>query len=161
MYVWGHRPATDPDLPPAQACLVNFERYKPLVEALRAGSGPAKHLDRWVGGWSIGGFVLKRSPFLILILNDYQMIRRVAHEIRRRLVAFTGGGDDDDDDGGEGEREKGTRRPGGAGAAIPPPVLAAAAAAAAGAAATGVEGHYAPIGAGVARWLCVGHRPEA
>lgn len=42
------RPPTDPELPPAQACLINYERYRPLVEALRLGMGPARHLERCV-----------------------------------------------------------------------------------------------------------------
>lgn len=49
------RPPTDPELPAAQACLVNFERYRPLVEALRLGMGPAKHLQRCVRAcWWLG-----------------------------------------------------------------------------------------------------------
>lgn len=48
------RPATDPELPPTHACLVNYERYRPLVEALRLGMGPAKHLERCVSCVSAG-----------------------------------------------------------------------------------------------------------
>lgn len=68
----------------------------------------------------------------------------VAHEVRRRLVAFTGnyGDNDEEEDDDDRASNKAAGAAGGGKAAIappPPPVPAGPAA--------GVEGHYAPIGA--------------
>jgi hypothetical protein len=80
-------------------------------------------------------------------MNSILLTHRVAYEIRKRLVVFGGRGrdgdeEDEDEEGGDGAAARRKKGP-----APPSQQKAGAMAGATGGAATGVEGHYGPIGA--------------
>lgn len=75
-----HRPRSDPDMTPAQSCLVNFERYRALVEALRAGLGPSRHLERSVYIYDICIYLYAHMYMCVCLLCAPLYIRRVGLE---------------------------------------------------------------------------------